>query len=74
MPELDLTLFRLVVINAVSLFVVVLAYISLLLKMAHHLPFNIAQGITITGWYISSILLLVIIALIPTSSKLLHHI
>ncbi|KAG0650110.1 Two-domain outward rectifier K(+) channel YORK [Hyphodiscus hymeniophilus] len=55
-----------VIINAVSLAIGVLANLALLLGMAHRLSFTISQPITIAGWYISSILLLVIIGLTPS--------
>ena len=55
-----------VAINAVSLAIGVLANLALLLGMAHRLSFTISQPITIAGWYISSILLLVIIGLTPS--------
>jgi potassium channel subfamily K len=58
--------FRLVAINAVSLAIGVLANLALLLGMAHRLSFTISQPITIAAWYISSILLLVIIGLTPS--------
>jgi potassium channel subfamily K len=57
---------RLIAINAVSVAVAVLANVSLLLSMAHRLPFNAAQITTIIGWYIAFLLLLVIIILTPT--------
>ncbi|KUJ18901.1 voltage-gated potassium channel [Mollisia scopiformis] len=56
----------LVAINAISLAIAILANLSLLLSFAHRLPFHAAQAATIVGWYISSIMLLVIIILTPT--------
>lgn len=63
---LSLMLSRLVAINAVSLAIGILSNLALLLGMAHRLSFTISQPITIAGWYISSILLLVIIGLTPS--------
>ena len=57
---------RVVAINSISLAIGVLANLALLLGMAHRLSFTISQPITIVGWYISSILLLVIVCLAPS--------
>jgi potassium channel subfamily K len=61
-----LTSSRLVAINAVSLAIGVLANLALLLGLANRLSFTISQPVTIAGWYISSILLLVIVGLTPS--------
>ncbi|KAI1304011.1 hypothetical protein F5Y03DRAFT_180414 [Xylaria venustula] len=55
----------LLAINAVQLVIAVIANCFLLLNMTKRVRFNIAQPITIVGWYISSILL---IALCGTAS------
>jgi potassium channel subfamily K len=56
----------LLAINGVSLGIAILANLALLLSTAHRLPFRVAQPITIIGWYISSLLLLSLIAVTPT--------
>lgn len=50
--------FRLLAVNGVSLGLAIIANFSLLLNMARRLSFSIAQPITITGWYLSSIFLI----------------
>jgi hypothetical protein len=45
---------RLTAINAVSLVFALIANIALLFNMARRLSFEIAQPITIIGWYIAS--------------------
>src|SRR5436190_23817741 len=57
--------YRLMAVNAVSLVFALVANMSLLLNMAHRLSFSVAQPITIIGWYISSFLLIVLVALAP---------
>ncbi|MCJ1416309.1 Potassium channel [Xylographa parallela] len=52
----------LIAINAVSLVIALLANMSLLFNMARRLSFSIAQPITIVGWYISSFLLIGLLA------------
>ncbi|MCJ1393861.1 Potassium channel [Xylographa bjoerkii] len=52
----------LIAINAVSLIIAVIANMSLLFNMARRLSFSIAQPITIVGWYISSFLLVGLLA------------
>ena len=61
-----LSLSRVVAVNAVSLAIGIIANLALLLGMARRLPFMISQRVTIAGWYISSILLFVIIGLTPS--------
>lgn len=51
--------------NALSLAVALISNLSLLLNMARRLPFPIAQPITVGGWYISSILLICLTAIMP---------
>jgi len=58
---------RLTVINAISLVLALTANMSLLLNMTRRLSFAIAQPITIIGWYISSILLIVLVSIASTS-------
>ncbi|KAL9100286.1 MAG: hypothetical protein Q9163_004318 [Psora crenata] len=48
----------LLAINGISLGLALISNFSLLLNMARRLSFSIAQPITITGWYISSFLLI----------------
>ncbi|KAI0433735.1 hypothetical protein F5Y09DRAFT_43035 [Xylaria sp. FL1042] len=55
----------LLAINAIQLVIAVVANCFLLLNMTKRVRFNIAQPITIVGWYVSSILL---IALCATAS------
>ncbi|KAF2709660.1 voltage-gated potassium channel [Pleomassaria siparia CBS 279.74] len=57
----------LIAINTVSLVFALAANMSLLLNMAQRLSFAIAQPITIVGWFMSSILLVVLVALASTS-------
>ncbi|TGJ88199.1 hypothetical protein E0Z10_g605 [Xylaria hypoxylon] len=52
----------LLAINAVQLVIAVIANLFLLLNMTKRVRFTIAQPITIVGWYISSILLVVLSA------------
>ncbi|KAK0709425.1 hypothetical protein B0T26DRAFT_405084 [Lasiosphaeria miniovina] len=49
-------------INAVQLAMAIIANLALLLNMTRRLRFSIAQPITIVGWYISSITLVVLTA------------
>ncbi|KAL1968149.1 hypothetical protein VTN77DRAFT_2280 [Rasamsonia byssochlamydoides] len=53
-----------IAINAVSLAFALIANLCLLITMARRLAFSIAQPIVIVGWYISSILLICILAII----------
>ncbi|KAJ5572678.1 hypothetical protein N7450_009662 [Penicillium hetheringtonii] len=48
-------------INAVSLLFALIANLSLSLNMARRIRFEVAQPITIIGWYISSVLLIAIL-------------
>ncbi|KAF2007315.1 potassium channel-like protein [Amniculicola lignicola CBS 123094] len=57
----------LIAINSISLVFALIANMALLLNMARRLSFNIAQPITITGFYLASILLIVLVALASTS-------
>ncbi|ORY09242.1 potassium channel-like protein [Clohesyomyces aquaticus] len=52
----------LIAINSISLAFALIANIALLLNMARRLSFAIAQPITIIGWFISSFLLIVLVA------------
>ncbi|RMD44384.1 hypothetical protein DV735_g681, partial [Chaetothyriales sp. CBS 134920] len=49
------------ILNSLSLVISLAANLSLFLNMARRLPFNIAQPITILGFWIASVLLIVII-------------
>ncbi|PGH00043.1 hypothetical protein AJ79_08314 [Helicocarpus griseus UAMH5409] len=51
-------------VNGISLGFALVANFSLLLNMARRLSFPVAQPITIGGWYISSILLIILAALL----------
>lgn len=53
-----------VAINAVSLVAALFANFCLLLTMAERISFNLALPIVIVGWYISSVLLIVILILV----------
>jgi potassium channel subfamily K len=57
----------LIAINTISLIFALVANMSLLLNMAQRLSFAIAQPITIIGWFLSSILLIILVALASTS-------
>ncbi|KAF2476405.1 voltage-gated potassium channel [Lindgomyces ingoldianus] len=57
----------LIAINSISLAFAIIANIALLLNMAQRLSFAIAQPITIVGWFISSALLIVLVALASSS-------
>ncbi|GAW26403.1 putative ion channel protein [Rosellinia necatrix] len=52
----------LLAINSVQLVIAVVANLFLLLNMTKRVHFSIAQPITIVGWYVSSILLIVLCA------------
>ncbi|KAK4147431.1 outward-rectifier potassium channel TOK1 [Dichotomopilus funicola] len=52
-------------INAIQLFIAIVANMSLLLNMTRRLSFTIAQPVTIVGWYVSA---LTLIALTGTGS------
>lgn len=53
---------RVIALNAVSVVLALSANFALLLNMARRLSFNIAQPITILGWYLSSIILIALTA------------
>lgn len=53
---------RLIGINAVSLVLALIANFALLLNMARRLSFSIAQPVTIIGWYMSSFILIGLVA------------
>ncbi|KAI1260147.1 voltage-gated potassium channel [Xylariaceae sp. FL1019] len=50
------------VVNAIQLVIALVANVFLLLNMTKRVRFSIAQPITIAGWYISSILLIALLA------------
>ncbi|KIW44471.1 uncharacterized protein PV06_02937 [Exophiala oligosperma] len=52
----------LIAVNAVSLVCALIANMSLLLNMARRVPFQIAQPITIIGFWVASILLIALVA------------
>ncbi|KAI9780275.1 MAG: Potassium channel [Geoglossum umbratile] len=60
----------LLAVNAVSLVFALAANMSLLLNMAQRLSFSVAQPITIVGWYISSFLLVALVAFAPSGLRL----
>lgn len=53
---------RLIAVNAISLVCALIANMSLLLNMARRVPFQVAQPITIIGFWTASILLIALIA------------
>ena len=53
---------RLVALNSLSLAFAIVANIALLFNMARRLSFQVAQPITIIGWYISGFLLVGLVA------------
>jgi potassium channel subfamily K len=57
-------IFRVIAVNGVSLAFALIANLCLLITMARRLSFSIAQPIVIVGWYISSVLLICILAII----------
>ncbi|KAK2798956.1 Potassium channel [Onygenales sp. PD_10] len=63
-----------IAINSVSLAFALISNFSLLLNMARRLSFPIAQPITIGGWYISSILLVCLAALLRHSSNMTNRV
>jgi potassium channel subfamily K, other eukaryote len=58
---------RLIAVNAVSLVLALIANAALLLNMARRVPFQIAQPITILGFWIASVLLIGLIAYAASS-------
>ncbi|KAL2440958.1 Outward-rectifier potassium channel TOK1 [Exophiala dermatitidis] len=56
----------LIAVNAVSLVCALVANLSLLLNMARRVPFQIAQPVTIVGFWLASVLLIVLIAIAST--------
>jgi potassium channel subfamily K len=56
----------LIVVNSISLVLALTANMSLLLNMARRLSFEIAQPITILGWYLASALLIVLVVVAST--------
>ncbi|KAL2008969.1 hypothetical protein VTN00DRAFT_7163 [Thermoascus crustaceus] len=59
-----------IAINAVSLAAAIISNLSLLMNMARRISFAVAQPITIIGWYISSVLLICLLAVISAHMKL----
>ncbi|KAI9893086.1 MAG: Potassium channel [Vezdaea aestivalis] len=60
----------LIAVNAISLLLALIANMALLLNMARRLSFPVAQPITIIGWYLSSILLIVLVSIASTTLRL----
>ncbi|KAH0558992.1 hypothetical protein GP486_004391 [Trichoglossum hirsutum] len=60
----------LIAVNAISLGFGLTANMSLLLNMARRLSHSVAQPITIFGWYISSLLLIIPVALTSSTLRL----
>lgn len=56
---------RLIAVNAVSLAIAIIANLALLANNFGRLPFRFAQPITILGWYISSLMLIGLVAAAP---------
>ncbi|KAB5536347.1 hypothetical protein GE09DRAFT_1290671 [Coniochaeta sp. 2T2.1] len=54
----------LTIVNAIQLAVAVIANLFLLLNMARRIRFTVAQPITIVGWYISVICLVVLLSIV----------
>jgi potassium channel subfamily K, other eukaryote len=54
---------RVVAINTISFIIAIIANAFLLLVMAQRLSFSVAQPVVIFGWYLSSILLICIVAI-----------
>ena len=61
---------RVIAINSVSLVSAVVANIALLMNMARRLRFVIAQPITIIGWYLTSFLMIALVAAAAGDLKL----
>ena len=59
-------------INSLSLVLALVANIVLLLNMTRRLSFAIAQPITIVGWFLSSILLIALVAVASTDLFRIH--
>ena len=57
-------------INAVSLFIAVIANLALILHMAGRVRFPVSQMVVVAGWYISSFLLLGAVAAAPSQLPL----
>ena len=64
------TLRRLLAVNGISLVIAIIANLALLLNMARRISFTVAQPITIFGWYISSILLIALVAAAPSKLQI----
>ncbi|KAL1634537.1 hypothetical protein SLS56_002230 [Neofusicoccum ribis] len=58
---------RLIAVNSISLVCALTANFALLLNMARRLPFNIAQPITIGGFFLASVLLIALAAVASSS-------
>jgi potassium channel subfamily K len=55
---------RVIAVNAVSLGFALVVNFCLLMTMARRLPFSVAQPIVIVGWYLASVLLIVILIIL----------
>jgi potassium channel subfamily K len=60
---------RLVAVNAVSLVFALIANLTLLLNMARRLTFRVAQPTTIWGFWIASVILIALIAVVSDRKK-----
>ena len=63
----------LLAVNAVSLVLAIVANVSLLGQMTDRIPFNIGAPITILGWYLSSFMLIGLVAATPAHLPLPAH-
>jgi potassium channel subfamily K len=64
--------FRVTIVNAISLSVAIIANLALLLNMGGYLRFIIAQPIVILGWYLSSFILIVLVAVVASTIQSPH--
>lgn len=65
-------MFRVTIVNAISLFIALIANLSLLLNMGGYLRFFIAQPIVIVGWYLSSFILVALVAVVASTIHSSH--
>ena len=56
---------RLIAVNAISLAIAIIANLALLANNFGRLPFSVAQPATIVGWYITSLMLIGLVAAAP---------
>ena len=60
----------LLTVNALSLTCTLIANVALLLRMTRRLSFAIANTVTILGWSMSCLLLIILVAVVPTCLRL----